>query len=40
MTVSYPNLCYNEVCYKWTALYQSGNSMISFLSLFKNFDVT
>ena len=22
MTVLYPNLCYNEVCYKGTALYQ------------------
>ena len=21
MTVLYPNLCYNKVCYKWTALY-------------------
>ena len=21
MTMLYPYLCYNEVCYKWTALY-------------------
>ena len=25
MTVLYPNLCYNEVCYKGTALYMSLN---------------
>ena len=24
MTVLYPNLCYNEVCYKGTALYQNS----------------
>ena len=24
----YPNLCYNEVCYKWTALYLSYQVMI------------
>ena len=23
MTVLYPNLCYNEVCYKWIALYKT-----------------
>ena len=21
MAMLYPNLCYNELCYKWTALY-------------------
>ena len=24
MTVLYPNLCYNEVCYKGTAVYPRG----------------
>ena len=33
MTMLYPNLCNNEVCYKWTALY-----MYSHLRNRKSFD--
>ena len=27
MTVLYPNSCYNEVCYKWTALYSNNENI-------------
>ena len=39
MAVLYPNLCYNEVCYKGTALYlvsHKGLHCMLFASLFLN----
>ena len=30
MTVLYPNLCYNEVCYKGTAVYPRGGGTLIF----------
>ena len=32
MTVLYPNLCYNEACYKGAALFLSIESIITIIS--------
>ena len=37
MIVLYPNLCYNEVCYKGTALYIRALAIFKCNSIFKAF---
>ena len=40
MTVLYPNLCYNEACYKEATLYLSIESMITFTGFIQKFKNT